>query len=131
MTAKITWDSSFETGISEVDAQHLRLVEIINSLVDAIGHADKNTLKGIVEQLKEYAQYHFRTEEEIMEESNYAGLAEHRDEHAMFVDQILLFDLDVILASEGLAWDMLHFLRGWLTNHILVVDKRFSVQLQA
>ncbi|GAB6113286.1 bacteriohemerythrin [Desulfomicrobium salsuginis] len=131
MTAKITWDSSFETGISAVDAQHLRLVEIINSLVDAIGHADKNTLKGIVEQLKEYAQYHFRTEEKIMAESNYAGLAEHRDEHAMFVDQILLFDLDVILASEGLAWDMLHFLRGWLTNHILVVDKRFSTQLQA
>ena len=131
MTAKITWDSSFETGISEVDAQHLRLVEIINSLVDAIGYADKNTLKGIVEQLKEYAQYHFRTEEKIMAESNYAGLAEHRDEHAMFVDQILLFDLDVILASEGLAWDMLHFLRGWLTNHILVVDKRFSVLLQA
>lgn len=131
MTAKITWDSSFETGIGEVDAQHLRLVEIINSLVDAIGHADKNTLKSIVEQLKEYAQYHFRTEEKIMEESGYAGLAEHRDEHAVFVDQILLFDLDVILASEGLAWDMLHFLRGWLTNHILVVDKRFSAQLQA
>ena len=131
MTAKITWDSSFETGISEVDSQHLRLVEIINSLVDAIGHADKNTLKGIVEQLKEYAQYHFRTEEKIMEEAGYPEIAEHRDEHAQFVDQILLFDLDVILASEGLAWDMLHFLRGWLTNHILVVDKRFAVQLQA
>jgi hemerythrin len=42
------------------------------------------------------------------------------------VDQVLLFDLDVILASEGLAQDMHHFLRGWLTNHILVVDKKFA-----
>jgi len=131
MTHKIIWDSSFETAIPEVDAQHRRLVEIINELVDAIGHAPKNTLAGIVNQLKDYAQYHFRTEEALMKEAGYADLEEHRDEHAQFVDQIMLFDLDVILASEGLAWDMLHFLRGWLTNHILVVDKKFSRAIQA
>ncbi len=129
MTAKIIWDSSFETGITEVDAQHKRLVEIINSLADAIGHTPANALKEIVEQLKDYAVYHFRTEEGIMQEAQYSDIAGHRDEHAMFVDQILLFDLDVILASEGLAWDMLHFLRGWLTNHILVVDKKFAAEL--
>ena len=129
MTAKIVWDSSFETGIAEVDAQHLRLVDIINSLADAIGHTPKDALKDIVDQLKEYAQYHFRTEEKIMEEAGYSDIAAHRDEHAVFVDQVLLFDLDVILASEGLAWDMLHFLRGWLTNHILVVDKKFANSL--
>lgn len=131
MTTKIIWDASLETGITEVDAQHKRLVEIINSLIDAIGHAHPSTLKHIVGQLKDYTLYHFQTEEKIMEDAGYAALAEHREEHAMFVDQILLFDLDVILASEGLAWDMLHFLRGWLTNHILVVDKRFSRELQA
>lgn len=131
MTMNIVWDPSFETGIAEVDAQHQHLVAIINELVDAIGRAPAGTLKGIVSQLKDYALYHFRTEENIMEAAGYDGLVDHRDEHAQFVDQILLFDLDVILASEGLAWDMLHFLKGWLTNHILVVDKKFSAQLQA
>jgi hemerythrin len=61
-----------------------------------------------------------------MEDRGYTALKEHRAEHAAFVDQVLLFDLDVILASEGLAQDMHHFLRGWLTNHILVVDKKFA-----
>lgn len=131
MTDRITWNSSFETGIAEVDGQHMRLVEIINSLGDAVAHAPKDALKDIVGQLKDYAQYHFRAEEKIMEEAGYSGLEEHRAEHAMFVDQILLFDLDVILASEGLAWDMLHFLKGWLTSHILVVDKKFSAELPA
>ena len=129
MTMKIVWDPSFETGIAEVDAQHQHLVVIINELVDAIGRAPAGTLKGIVSQLKNYAQFHFQTEEKIMEAAGYDGLPDHRDEHAQFVDQILLFDLDVILASEGLAWDMFHFLKGWLTNHILVIDKKFSVQL--
>ena len=66
-----------------------------------------------------------------MDASGYADLEAHRDEHMAFVDQLQLFDLDIILASEGLAWDMYHFLIGWLTNHILVVDKKFSTSLPA
>ena len=131
MNKKIIWDQSFETGIAEIDTQHQRLVEIINSLADGIGHASMDDLHNILAQLKEYANYHFRAEETIMEAAGYAELEGHRDEHLAFVDQILLFDLDVILASEGLAWDMFHFLRGWLTNHILVVDKKFSTALPA
>lgn len=131
MNMKIVWDTSFETGIDEVDAQHRRLVEIINSLAEGIGRASMTDLHGVLSQLKDYAQYHFRTEEGIMEAQAYPGLEDHRAEHRAFVDQILLFDLDVILASEGLAWEMFHFLRGWLTNHILVVDRRFSASLPA
>ncbi|MDO9584026.1 MAG: bacteriohemerythrin [Desulfomicrobium sp.] len=130
MNNKIIWEKSFETGIDEVDAQHQRLVEIINSLAEGIGHASMKDLQGILSKLKEYAQYHFQTEEGIMEASAYTELEDHKAEHSAFVDQILLFDLDVILASEGLAWDMFHFLRGWLTNHILVVDRQFSTSLQ-
>ena len=129
MDNKIVWDQSFETNITEVDTQHRRLVEIMNTLADGIGRATMNDLQEILSQLKDYAQYHFRTEETIMEASGYADLAEHRDEHLAFVDQLQLFDLDVILASEGLAWDMYHFLSGWLTSHILVVDKKFSTSL--
>jgi hemerythrin len=131
MNKKIVWDKSFETGIDEVDTQHQRLVEIINTLADSIGHASMKDLQGILSQLKEYAQYHFQCEEGIMEAAAYTGLEDHKAEHGAFVDQILLFDLDVILASEGLAWDMFHFLRGWLTNHILVVDRQFSASLPA
>ena len=131
MDKKIVWDQSFETHIPEVDTQHQRLVEIINALADGIGHASMDDLQRVLSQLKEYAQYHFRAEETIMEASGYTDLEEHRDEHLAFVDQLQLFDLDIILASEGLAWDMYHFLSGWLTNHILVVDKKFSISLPA
>jgi hemerythrin len=126
MNKKIVWDQSFETNIPEIDAQHRRLVDIINSLADGIGHSSMGELQEILAQLKEYAQYHFRAEETIMDAAGYAELAEHKGEHLAFVDQLQLFDLDIILASEGLAWDMYQFLGGWLTSHILVVDKKFS-----
>ncbi|MBP9943294.1 MAG: hemerythrin family protein [Desulfomicrobium sp.] len=131
MNKKIVWDQSFETNIPEIDAQHQRLVEIIGALADGIGCASMSDLQTVLAQLKEYAQYHFQAEETIMEASGYADLEAHRDEHMAFVDQLQLFDLDIILASEGLAWDMYHFLIGWLTNHILVVDKKFSTSLPA
>ena len=126
MNKKIVWDQSFETNTPEVDAQHRRLVEIINNLADGIGRSSIDELQQTLAQLKDYAQYHFRAEETIMEAAGYDELAEHRDEHLAFVDQLQLFDLDIILASEGLAWDMYQFLSGWLTSHILVVDKKFS-----
>lgn len=126
MNKQIVWDKSFETGIDEVDAQHRQLVEIINELEAGIGRASIKDLQGILSRLKEYAQHHFRTEEGIMEAKTYPGLKDHKAEHRTFVDQLLLFDLDIILASEGLAWEMFHYLRGWLTNHILVVDRKFA-----
>lgn len=126
MISKIVWDSSFETGIAEIDSQHQQLVQLINELVDSVGHVSKEGLAHCVFRLKEYAKFHFQAEEKIMAAAAYADLEEHRGEHAAFLDQILLFDLDVILATEGLAWDMLHFLREWLTSHILVSDKKFS-----
>lgn len=126
MTQRIIWDSSFETSIPEIDDQHKRLVSIINELADAIGHTPKEILADTVARLKDYAQYHFRDEEQMMESAGYDGLQEHRDEHREFMDQIMLFDLDVILSSDGLAWDMLHYLRGWLTTHILVTDMKFA-----
>ena len=126
MISKIVWDSSFETGIAEIDTQHQQLVQLINELADGVGHVSKADLANCVLRLKEYAQFHFKAEETIMAAAGYADLEEHRGEHAAFIDQILLFDLDVILATEGLAWDMLHFLREWLTNHILISDKKFS-----
>ncbi len=131
MPEKIIWNSTFQTGHESIDTQHLHLVDIINTLADSIGHSSKETLVGTVTELKDYAEQHFRTEEDIMESACSPHLSAHRTEHRAFIDQVTLFDLDVILASEGLAADMLYFLRNWLTHHILQEDKKFMADLGA
>lgn len=131
MTRSIVWDSSYETGIHDVDEQHRHLIAIVNSLGESIGTTSPARLQDIVCQLKEYAQRHFQAEESIMESQGYPDLPAHRAEHLLFVDQIMLFDLDVLLASDGLAWDMFHFLRNWLTTHILQVDMKFAAAVRA
>lgn len=63
------WDRHFLTGISEVDEQHHGLVDLINAFGDhvAAGDASSAELTKIVGQLREYARYHFREEEALME----------------------------------------------------------------
>ena len=130
MNNSIEWTAQLETGIAEIDVQHQELVRIINLLVDRVGDNSRETIVEILDQLKSYASYHFMTEEQIMQERGYADYASHVDEHAAFVDQLQLFDLDVILASEGLIGDMLHFLRQWLVGHIMTIDMKFAASLQ-
>lgn len=130
MTQRIAWEDSYATGISIIDKQHMQLVDTLNVLVDAIDSESRHgQIYDIILQLKDYAKYHFSTEEKLMQEYNYPAYDEHRMEHVTFVDQITLFDLDTILATDGLVWEVLHFLRQWLTTHILVVDKQFAASV--
>ena len=130
MSEKIIWNPTFETGHDTIDAQHQHLVAIINALTESIGQSSKETLVGSIAELKAYAEYHFQAEEGVMEAALSPHLSAHRAEHQSFIDQIELFDLDVILASEGLAADMLYFLRSWLTHHILQEDKKFMADIR-
>ncbi len=123
----VEWDPSFATGIPSVDEQHQQLIHILNLLAATVetGPTPKQLLD-IVAQLADYTRYHFTEEERLMEAMKYPELEEHRLEHQTFINQIELFDLDAILATEGLASEMLHFLKTWLCDHILGIDQRLG-----
>jgi hemerythrin len=123
----VQWEEHFATGIPTVDTQHQELIAILNELGRLVetGPSHKDLLDTVA-RLADYAHYHFAEEERLMESIDYGELDEHRLEHINFTNQIDLFDLDAILATEGLAWDMLHFLRTWLCDHILGTDQRFG-----
>lgn len=123
----VEWDPSFATGIPSVDAQHQQLIHILNLLAATVEAGPTHAqLLDVVAQLADYASYHFAEEERLMEAMGYPELDEHRLEHQTFVNQIELFDLDAILATEGLAAEMLHFLKTWLCDHILGIDQRLG-----
>ena len=60
------WNRNFETGLAEVDAQHRRLVALLNTLVSHLTvQADAPTLNAIFDELSDYAVSHFTSEEQI------------------------------------------------------------------
>jgi|GEM_PF-2103037 len=66
----------------ELDLHHRRIVEIVNELREAIGHAtsDKDVMALLIE-VREYSQKHFDAEEELMRHAYYPGFEEQRRAH--------------------------------------------------
>lgn len=128
----IAWAHAFEVGVKSIDEQHKRLVEMLNSLSKAIGeNHGKEAVMGIVEEMKDYAVYHFRTEEEAMEAKNYPKRSPHKQEHDTFIEQVL--DAADALESGGklTPQEVWTFLHDWLVEHILESDKALGQHLSA
>lgn len=72
------WKKEFELGISSIDDQHKRLLEIGNRINDLlINHEEDDDnydeIFMVIEELKDYTIYHFNTEEELF--VNYSNFA--------------------------------------------------------
>ena len=127
----ITWGPRLETGISIIDAQHKRLVDIINELNDAqkAGRSDE-IMGAIFDELVAYTETHFSVEEKLMANHGYENVGNHRREHRVFTDQIKM-DRDNFNAGAWVFEErLMDYLRGWLVNHIAVSDRAYVPTLQ-
>lgn len=123
----INWETKFSVNVAEIDAEHKRLIAMINKLHDAmkIGQG-KEALSAILDDMTNYAVHHFHTEEGYMEKFNYPEYSKHKQEHDDFVAKVSdfreKFERDELLLSI----EVMRFLSDWLRNHIMGSDQRYS-----
>ena len=121
------WKKSYEIGSPEIDMQHRRLVGLINELSDAMmNRQGYRAVPHVLEELLDYVQLHFSSEENLMHEMNYPGLNEHREEHLGMTGKILEFKGRCSRDNELDASELLRFLCEWLKHHINARDKEFG-----
>jgi len=115
---RIIWTKDFSVGIPEIDEQHQQLIDMINSLADT--HDAENIFNTILEMYN-YANEHFRVEEEMMKRCNYKGLGGHILAHKSFGKKTTeLAQLNYNQGEHSL--DAFVYLCDWLVNHILTMD---------
>jgi hemerythrin len=68
-------------GHEEIDAQHDHIIELVDALTRAHSGVAKDTSDVLLEHLARYLRWHFRTEEDAMEEAHFPELEQHREEH--------------------------------------------------
>lgn len=126
----IQWGASLEVGVKAIDDQHARLVEMLNALGTAIGEGHgKDAIMTIVEEMKGYAQYHFQTEEEFMEATDFPKRSPHKQEHDSFIEEVLTAADALESGGRITPEEVWKFLREWLTDHILGSDKALATFL--
>ena len=126
MSKFIEWSSELSVGIEEIDAQHQVLVDLLNQIHDAIQqrHGAEAT-QGIIAKLGEYTRVHFAVEESLMRILHYPDYERHKNEHDKLIEQLV--DLQGRLNSgKAVSFELAHFLKVWLTKHIMESDQRYS-----
>lgn len=120
------WDDTYSVRIAEIDTQHQHLISLMNRLHRAISDGKGHAVIGdVLKELTAYAALHFSTEEGYFERYAYPGAAEHIQTHRRFMEQVDAYGRRLMKDRSVVALETLEFLMGWLSEHIIVDDKRF------
>ena len=122
----IHWTPDLETGFPELDAQHRKLLEMIEQLTGLIESptVDEDAVHSLITSLENYAREHFECEERCMAETLCPARDINIDAHQTFLSGVMQFKKD--FADKGEKREFLAILqaslRAWLRNHILRID---------
>ena len=125
----MTWDEAWTVGNKELDAAHKKLVGMIESVFVAIRTAQGvDYIEGVVDELIQYAKYHFTREENLLREQGYERQEGQQREHKKLLDDVTEIGnrIKAESGSEGISDDVYDFLKQWLVEHILGEDRLFQ-----
>ncbi|MBC8552081.1 MAG: hemerythrin family protein [Candidatus Brocadiales bacterium] len=122
----IKWNDKYSAGISIIDEEHKKLIEIINKAITASRHKDNSTeIMGILREMSDFAQTHFATEETYMLECGYPDYEHHKKEHQDFLIETIAFLDDAAKGDSLLAYEVLEHLKVWFVSHIQGTDRGY------
>lgn len=120
----LEWNDSLSVGFAEMDEDHKKLVDLVNTLNDAVVADDADgVVEELLEELLEYTGWHFRHEERLMQQHQYPGLFDHKEEHEKLVEQAVDLFTRYQAGDRDVPGRLLPFLKDWLINHILGTDR--------
>jgi hemerythrin-like metal-binding protein len=131
MPEKFVWSLQYSVHSEEIDEQHRRYFEIINSLYDLAEHQkefSRDALLIVLTHLGDYAFYHFATEEGYFKIFNYKDAVAHTRLHDGFRNSIVGMLERVKDPRQNLlllAVECADFAKEWLAQHILTEDKKY------
>lgn len=126
---KLKWDKKYSVNVKEIDDQHKYFIGLINHMYDALeGQSVQPIVDGTLEELKFYADDHFKTEEKYLEICDFDDMEEQKAEHAKLAQK-----LDELLEARSetddlykFYFDLLNYLSDWLTDHLETLDTKFG-----
>jgi hemerythrin len=110
-----------------VDTQHQKLMDIINRYHDALeAKRPRAELVKIFDEVADYAIYHFRDEEALMERIQFPKMARHKVIHKQLIEQIGKLRAELVSGVAEIEQQIRFFLKNWLTAHIVGIDTQYT-----
>lgn len=127
MKPLVEWSDELSVGIEEIDEQHKVLVDLINQMHQAIHQRrSSDVIVSILEQLSDYTRIHFAVEESLMRILNYPEYEAHKAQHEKLIAHMSELQQKVVAGRAAIGFELMHFLKVWLTKHILENDQAYT-----
>ncbi len=117
-------------GLPEIDNQHKRLLELINTLCTVLEKGESEYLKKreeILSDIIDYTIYHFGTEEKLFALIGYTMSDFHTSQHNAFVSEVGRQVDNISLQDFEHGQNLYNYLSSWVLNHILKSDRAFCM----
>jgi|GEM_PF-326994 len=125
-------DPKYSIGIDAMDAQHARWIELIEEfrsagaehLLDSIGI---EAAKKALEKLLNYTRTHFASEEKLLIDHKYPGLAAHQQCHRELEAAVIKLRDEINANRTNVTPLKLNlFITVWLMEHITQEDQKYA-----
>ena len=107
----------------------MELVRLINAVYDqSRGDNPEQALKSSIASMISYTKTHFSMEEDLMKKHVYPRAVEHKLEHTKVIATVQEFNRIVNsgIVDRKVVTEHMSFLKTWLFDHIMKVDKDFG-----
>jgi hemerythrin-like metal-binding protein len=125
------WSDSMSVGVAAADADHKKLVGMVNMLFDGVqAGKGRDAVGQILDGLINYTIEHFDREERYFAQTGYPGAAEHKAKHESLKSQVRAIQEKYKSEAELIVTlETMNFLKDWLINHIQGCDKEYAPYL--
>ena len=126
----IDWNDALSVGYRPIDADHMLLAELVNELHDDLLAGSGMTLiEAGFHRIARHTANHFRHEERLMAQSGFPDSRNHTLAHQQLETQIADLLRQVDAGEPVFTLELVEFLKNWLLNHILTMDKKLGEHL--
>lgn len=127
------WTDDLSVGNASIDADHKKLIVMVNGLETMIKARDNFALPQALEQIEHHLYMHFLNEEKIAQAVNFP-FGQNKLEHQYVLKEFQHMKGELIakngIWSDGAAEHYSHFLSDWITDHVVKEDMLMRPVLQ-
>ena len=125
--SQFVWEEKYDVGVRLFNEQHKQLLNILRDVYKAMEHKqDKAVITEVINNLIKYAKEHLTQEEACLKENKYPDFENHKKLHEVFISKIVQFYEDLKNDKFTVHFEIAVFIKNWITNHIMVIDKQYT-----
>lgn len=128
----VGWSEVYATRIENIDNQHKELINLTNELYQAClsGKETANAVfKDAMKRMVDYVNFHFSTEQKLLERVKFPDAAEHKKQHDALIKKILDSVKDFDKGINFVPNNFARTLKDWILSHIAVFDKAYALYI--